>query len=90
MERLMCGSFAIVVVLCGLGPVPADATISFTCAGNIDAIVGGTCNFLNTTVAGFYTSHFNDGSANIYIQYGTPPGSAVAASSSAIDGFTYA
>jgi len=45
--------------------------ISYTCASNIDATEAGTCAYLNTTVAGAYSSTFTDASASIYIQYGT-------------------
>jgi hypothetical protein len=46
-------------------------TLSFTCDPNIDAAVAGTCNTLNTTIAGIYNSTFTNVNASIYIQYGT-------------------
>ncbi len=50
---------------------PAIAgTVTYTCDPTIDAEVAGTCNYLNTTIAGFYASRFTNASANIYIQYG--------------------
>jgi hypothetical protein len=39
----------------------------YTCASNIAT---STCNYLNTTVAGYYNSTFTNANANIYIQYG--------------------
>ena len=51
--------------------LPAFGTTSFTCASNIDGTVAGTCNYLNTIVAGNYDGTFSNVSANIYIQYGT-------------------
>jgi PEP-CTERM motif len=49
--------------------VPALAgTISYTCDPSVAA---STCNYLNTVVAGQYSSTFTNASANIYIQYGT-------------------
>jgi hypothetical protein len=29
-----------------------------------------TCNYLNTTVAGYYNDTFTNANANIYVQYG--------------------
>jgi hypothetical protein len=43
-------------------------TLSFTCDPSVSAA---TCNYLNTTVAGNYTSTFSNLNADIYIQYGT-------------------
>jgi len=43
-------------------------TISYTCDPSIAAA---TCNYLNTSVAGNYSSTFTNASANIYITYGT-------------------
>jgi hypothetical protein len=45
--------------------------MTFTCAATIDATAAGTCAYLNTVVAGAYTSTFTNVNANIYIQYGT-------------------
>ena len=42
--------------------------ISFTCDPSIAA---STCTYLNTTIAGIYSSTFTNASANVYIQYGT-------------------
>lgn len=46
-------------------------TISFTCDPSIDATAAGTCNTLNTTIAGLYDSTFSNANADIYITYGT-------------------
>jgi len=43
-------------------------TITYTCA---PSVVAATCNYLNTTIAGQYSSTFTNASADIYIQYGT-------------------
>ncbi|MGA9527924.1 MAG: NF038122 family metalloprotease [Terriglobales bacterium] len=43
-------------------------TITYTCDPNVAAA---TCNYLNTTIAGDYSSTFTNANANIYIQYGT-------------------
>jgi PEP-CTERM motif len=51
--------------------LPAFGNLSFTCDANIDAAQAGTCAYLNTVVAGNYTSTFSNVFANIYIQYGT-------------------
>jgi hypothetical protein len=41
--------------------------IVYTCAPNVPA---STCNYLNTTVAGYYNNIFTNANANIYIQFG--------------------
>ncbi len=43
-------------------------TLTYTCDPSVDAA---TCTYLNTTVAGYYSSSFTNANANIYIQYGT-------------------
>ena len=45
--------------------------ISFTCNVNIDATVAGTCNTLNTNIAGIYNNAFSNANASIFIEYGT-------------------
>lgn len=51
------------------GTVRANAgTITYTCDPSVAAA---TCNYLNTTVAGNYSSTFTSANANIYITYGT-------------------
>lgn len=51
-----------------LGASLASAgTISFTCDPSIGTA---TCDYLNTTVAGNYSSSFSNANANIYIQFG--------------------
>lgn len=51
------------------GAVMANASvISFTCDPDVAA---STCTYLNTVIAGQYSSTFSNANANIYIQYGT-------------------
>ena len=40
----------------------------FTCASNVPT---STCNYLNTTVAGYYNTVFTNANANIYVQFGS-------------------
>src|SRR2546423_1516042 len=80
-SMLLTASFGLLVAL------PASASIVYTCNANIDAAVGGTCNYLNTTVSGLYDATFNDVNAQAYIRYGT---TGLGASYTALDGFTYA
>jgi len=58
------------VLFMGMGAAYAGP-ITFTCAANIDATEAGTCNYLNTIVAGNYTSTFTNVAANVYITYGS-------------------
>jgi hypothetical protein len=59
--RLMLGAV--------FGAALANAgTLTFTCDPGVAAA---TCSYLNTTIAGNYSSTFTNASANIYIQYGT-------------------
>jgi len=51
-----------------LGAGMANAGISYTCDPSVAAA---TCNYLNTTVAGLYSSTFTNANASIYITYGT-------------------
>jgi hypothetical protein len=60
--------WAVAVVL---GAPLASGSISYTCDPNIDATQAGTCNYLNTRIAGLYGSTFNNATADIYIQMGT-------------------
>ena len=46
----------------------ANAGVTYTCDPTISAA---TCTYLNTTVAGNYSSTFTNANANIYITYGT-------------------
>jgi hypothetical protein len=56
-------------VCLAFGTAMANAgTITYTCDPSVAA---STCNYLNTTVAGNYSSTFTNASANIYITYGT-------------------
>jgi uncharacterized protein (TIGR03437 family) len=60
-----------IFVLLALGStIPAWAGITYTCDPNIDAAHGGTCAYLNTTIAGLYSSTFSNANASIYIQLG--------------------
>ena len=49
-------------------PVNTGSGIIYTCDPSVSAP---TCNYLNTTVAGYYNDTFTNANANIYIQYGT-------------------
>ncbi len=49
-------------------PVNTGSGMVYTCAPNVAAA---TCNYLNTTVAGYYNDTFTNANANVYIQYGT-------------------
>jgi hypothetical protein len=53
------------------------ASITYVCdpsiASNPD-VPAGTCNYLNTTIAGLYSSTFSNANATIYIQLGSPGG----------------
>lgn len=51
-----------------LSVVLASADITYTCDPSVAAA---TCNYLNTTIAGQYSSTFSNANANIYITYGT-------------------
>ena len=58
-------------------------TITYTCDPSVAAA---TCNYLNTTVAGLYSSTFTNANANIYIQYGT---TGLASTNSFYNDFSY-
>lgn len=52
--------------------VPVFATgLTFTCDPSIDQTQAGTCDYLNSAIAGLYNSTFSNVNANIYIEYGT-------------------
>ncbi|MGA2048805.1 MAG: hypothetical protein ABSG96_14000 [Terracidiphilus sp.] len=51
-----------------LTPVNTGPGIVYTCDPSVAA---STCNYLNTTVAGFYNSTFTNANGSVYIQYGT-------------------
>jgi hypothetical protein len=59
-------------------------TVTYTCDPSIAAA---TCTYLNTTVAGNYSSTFTNANANIYITYGT---TGLAQSEQYLNFFTYA
>jgi hypothetical protein len=58
--------------------------ISYVCAPGVAA---STCNYLNTTVAGLYSSTFTNANADIYVQYGA---TGLASTSSVTNYETYA
>jgi hypothetical protein len=71
MEILVKRRWVLAAALLGLGIIPVRASITYTCAANIDSTQAGTCSALNgSTVSGVYSSTFSNVSANIYIQYG--------------------
>jgi hypothetical protein len=45
-------------------------TVTYTCDPTIDAAVAGTCAYLDSTVAGLYSSTFSNANASVYITYG--------------------
>jgi hypothetical protein len=49
----------------------ASASMVYNCDPNIDATVAGTCNALNTTIAGLYNTTFTNANASLYVQYGS-------------------
>ena len=51
----------------GMAP---SGTLTYVCDPNVDATAPGTCNFLNTTIAGIYAASFTNVNARIYIQFG--------------------
>jgi hypothetical protein len=56
-------------VCLAFGTAVANAgTVTYTCDPSVAVA---TCNYLNTTVAGNYSSTFTNANANIYITYGT-------------------
>jgi hypothetical protein len=68
---------AIILAAALAGSFPAHAaSLTFTCAPNMtngtsNLGPAGTCAYLNTTIAGLYTSTFSNVNARIYIQYGS-------------------
>jgi hypothetical protein len=48
-------------------PVNTGSGIVYTCD---PSVATATCNYLNTTVAGYYNDTFTNANANIYVQYG--------------------
>jgi hypothetical protein len=58
----LCAGLAIGAALASAG------TITYTCDPSVTAA---TCDYLNTTVAGLYSSTFTNANADIYITYGT-------------------
>ncbi|MBV8729725.1 MAG: hypothetical protein JO336_07940, partial [Acidobacteriia bacterium] len=59
----ICLAFSLV-----LGTAVANAQIVYTCDSSIATT---TCTYLNTTVAGFYSSTFSNANASIYIRMGS-------------------
>ena len=57
----------IAVALCGALPLFASS-ITYTCDSTIGSLDGaGVCGYLNSTVAGLYSSTFSNANANIYV-----------------------
>jgi hypothetical protein len=67
LRKLIIGSALVASAACWSAKASAG-TISYTCDPNVAAT---TCTYLNTTIAGEYSSTFTNANANIYIQYGT-------------------
>lgn len=53
--------------------VAGASTLTYTCDPTVDATAAGTCGYLNTTIAGLYTSTFTNISADIYVEQGITP-----------------
>jgi len=55
------------------GALPMFAgSITYTCDANLGSFgPSGLCSYLNTTIAGLYSSTFTNATADIYIQYGS-------------------
>ncbi len=71
-KTALLGKALLMVVAMAMGATVASANnLSFTCDPTVDATQAGTCAYLNTTVAGQYTSTFTNVNASIYIQMGT-------------------
>jgi hypothetical protein len=51
--------------------VAGASNLIYTCAPNVDATSGGTCAYLNSTIAVQYDSTFINISADIYVEQGT-------------------
>ena len=51
-----------------LTPVNTGSGIVYTCDPSVSTAI---CDYLNTTVAGYYNSTFTNANANIYIAFGT-------------------
>jgi len=66
MTRLV--SFLTGLVLCV--SAASASSLTYTCDPSVDATTAGTCGYLNTQIAGLYTSTFTNISANIYVEQG--------------------
>ena len=60
--RAVCVTFSL-----ALGAYLANAQVTYTCDSTVAA---STCNYLNTTTAGHYSSTFSNANASIYIRFG--------------------
>ncbi|MGA2810687.1 MAG: NF038122 family metalloprotease [Candidatus Acidiferrum sp.] len=80
--RLAAG-MAFLAVLTLAAAQAGAGTITYTCDPSVAA---STCNYLNTTIAGQYSSTFTNASADIYIEYGT---TALASTSSYLNEVSY-
>jgi hypothetical protein len=67
LRKLIVGTALVACASFG-GTKASAGTISYTCDPNVAA---STCSYLNTVVAGQYSSTFTNANADIYIQYGT-------------------
>lgn len=73
-RKSVLSTFVWMAVLTGLGAMPGFASITYTCAPNIDTTQAGTCAFLNSSIGGaggVYGTTFTNANANIYIQFGS-------------------
>lgn len=87
LKQRLRGSALVAFGLVLAASLPAHATVTYTCAANINATEAGTCNFLNTTISGLYSSSFTNANASIYITYGA---TALGSSLTEIAGVSYA
>jgi hypothetical protein len=63
----MKNTFRLVLAMIVGAGLTSAGSMSYTCDPSVAAA---TCNYLNTTVAGAYSSTFSNANASIYIQYG--------------------
>ena len=67
LKKVSCSVVCLVFIL-AIGVARAIAQVNFICDPSVAA---STCNYLNTTISGHYSSTFSNANANIYITYGT-------------------
>jgi hypothetical protein len=85
-KRKSFRSFLCLAACLTFNSVLAHAGVTYTCDASIDATQAGTCAYLNSTVAGYYSSTFSNANANIYIQMGI---TGLGSSQTALDALTY-